>query len=166
MYNSLSCVVGKKVDQDSYSDLFGYICGLKNGQYCNGITANATTGSYGAYGMCDAEEQLSYVMNAYAKAQSDVSSGCAFSGSASIKSATSASGACSSLVAQAGTAGTGIITSSPTATGAGAAGSSGSSSSSSGAATPLNMQHVQIGMVSLGFYVLVAVTSGAAMIVL
>ena len=173
MYNSLGCVIGRDVSADDYGDIFGYVCGLKSGQYCNGITANASTGHFGAYGMCNSTEQLSYVLNAYAKAQgSSSASACAFSGSASTKAAASATGSCSALLAQAGTAGTGSITSSPSATGGGSSGSSGnsggssSSSSSKGAASGTTVPHVQVGVLSLGVYAAIALMSGLAMVCL
>ncbi|KAK0866497.1 hypothetical protein LTR87_014960 [Friedmanniomyces endolithicus] len=81
--------------------------------------------------MCNATEQLGYVLNQYYVAQSSGASACAFNGAAQTKSPSSASGACASLVSQAGTAGTGTVTSVPS--GSGGSGSSGSSGSGSGA---------------------------------
>lgn len=172
MYNSLTCVVKASVDSSDYADLFSTVCGLDNGKACDGITANGTTGTYGAYGMCDAKEQLAYALNAYYQAQDSTNqaSACNFGGSASTKAATSASGSCSSLMAQAGTAGTGTVTSSPTGTAAGA-GSSGSSTSKStstksGAASAMVVPSMDFGLLNLGVYVFAAILSGGAMILL
>lgn len=171
MYNSLTCVLSSSVDSDDTGDLFGTVCGLSD-TACAGISHNATTGTYGAYSMCNSTEQLAYVLNAYYNEQSSANkaSACDFSGSATSKSAHSATGQCSSLMAQAGTAGTGTVTSSPTATGAGSA-SSGSSSSksgstSSGAATGLYIPGFDFGLLGLATYVSFAVLSGGAMLLL
>ena len=125
--------------------------------------------------MCNTTEQLAYVINAYVNAQTGTikASACDFSGSATSKATAKATGACSSLLSQAGTAGTGVVTSSPTATGAGAAASeaTGSSSSSStatssAAAAGLSIPSVDFGLLNLGIYVFGATLSGAAMILL
>ena len=173
MYNSLTCVAASSVDTDSIGDLFSTVCGLSD-TACAGIAHNATTGTFGAYSMCNSTEQLAYVLNAYYNEQSssNKASACDFKGSATTKSSHSATGQCSSLMAEAGTAGTGTVTSSPTATGAGA-GSSGSSgtkasgsASSSGAASGVAIPAFNFGLVGLGAYVSVAALSGAAMLLL
>jgi len=170
MYNSLSCIVKASVSNDSYSDLFSEVCGYGT-DICTGIAANGTTGDYGAYGMCNSTEQLAYAFNQYYIAEKSSASACNFDGSATIKSATSATGVCSSLLKQAGTAGTGTVTSQPTATGAGAAasGSSGSSSAatSTGAASlGMSFAVLNVGYLSFGVYIVGAVFSCAAMIAL
>ena len=58
MYSSLGCTVTDNTDADSYGKLFGTVCGLDE-KACDGIANNGTTGTYGAYGMCDSSEQLS-----------------------------------------------------------------------------------------------------------
>ncbi|KAF1351880.1 Glucanosyltransferase-domain-containing protein [Delphinella strobiligena] len=171
MYNSLTCVVSSSVSEDDEGDLFSTVCGLSS-TACDGIAHNATTGVYGAYSMCNSTEQLAYVLNAYYEEATGTNkaSACSFKGSATTKSATSATGSCSSLIAQAGTAGTGKVTSSPTATGAGAAssgsGSAKSSSTSKGAAAGRAIPSYDFGIVGLGAYVAGAVLSGGAMLLL
>ncbi|KAL1303171.1 hypothetical protein AAFC00_006598 [Neodothiora populina] len=177
MYSSLACVVSSDVSEDDMGDLFGTVCGLSD-TACDGITHNATTGVYGAYSMCNSTEQLAYVLNAYYNEQSSANkaSACDFKGSASTKATQKPSGACSSLMAQAGTAGTGVVTASPTATGAGAgsasgsSGSSGSASASStgstGGAAGLSAPGLDFGVFGLGMYVVGAVLSGGAMVLL
>lgn len=132
---------------------------------------------YGAYSMCNTTEQLGFVLDQYYSAQpsSQRASACGFSGSATLKSAAKATGVCSSLMAQAGTAGQGTVTASPT-TGAGAgatAGSgsggskaSGSGSGSKGAASVMSVQSVQIGSYTIGLSAFVAIFSGAAALLL
>ncbi|KAJ4324902.1 hypothetical protein N0V94_000956 [Neodidymelliopsis sp. IMI 364377] len=161
MMDTLSCVVADKTDEDDFGDMFGFVCGLKDGQYCAGINRNITAGAYGSYGMCSAKEQLSFAVNAYAKA---VSGGCSFKGKATTKSATAtptASG-CANLLKEVGAAGTGSVTSAPKASGSG----SGSSADSTGAASGLTAPGLNSGAMGLGMYVLGAVASGMAMILL
>lgn len=141
MFNSLTCAPKSDISAEDVGELFGTVCGLGDGSQCDGIAANASTGDYGAYSMCNSTEKLGWVMDAYYQAQDSTNqaSACDFDGNAATVSAVSPSGACSSLMNEAGTAGTGVVSSKPTATGAGAganggAGESGSASGSQGAA--------------------------------
>ncbi|KAF2862123.1 carbohydrate-binding module family 43 protein [Piedraia hortae CBS 480.64] len=152
MYQSLGCTVADNANEDNYGKLFGQVCGYGQG-VCAGISANATTGSYGAYGMCSAKEKLAFAFNQYYNSQKKVASACDFGGSAKTQAARSPGGSCSSLMNQAGTAGTGVVTSSPTATGGGS-GSSGSGSSGGSGMLPMVLA---IGM---------AVVSGIGMVLL
>ncbi|KAI5248421.1 hypothetical protein E4T42_05658 [Aureobasidium subglaciale] len=178
MFNSLSCNVKSSVSEEAYGDMFGYVCGASPSS-CAGIAHNATTGNYGAYSMCNSTEQLGFVLDQYYSAQPSAqrASACGFSGSATLKSAAKPTGVCSSLMAQAGTAGTGKVTASPTTgSGAGAtagsgSGSGGSSSKASGsgsqgAASTMSIQSVQIGGYTLGLSAFVAIFSGAAALLL
>jgi hypothetical protein len=161
MLDTLSCVVADKVSEKDYGDMFGFLCGEKEGQYCQGINKNATSGPYGVYGACSAKEQLSFALNTYAKA---VKGGCGFKGKATTKAAvaTPTASGCAALIKDAGVDGTGKV-SSPKATGsAGAAAASGSS----GAASGLSVPHFNTGVFGLGMYVVGAVASGMAMILL
>ncbi|PTU23695.1 hypothetical protein P175DRAFT_0468443 [Aspergillus ochraceoroseus IBT 24754] len=109
MNKAASCVVDSSVSSKDYADLFSVLCGLTS---CAGVKANGTTGVYGAYGMCTPEQQLNFVLNKYYSEQSSASTACDFSGSATITSAASATGTCSSMIKAAGTAGTGTVTTS------------------------------------------------------
>lgn len=163
MYNSLGCVVDPGVSATNYANLFGFVCGPQGDpKACNGIAANATTGTYGAYGMCNAPEKLSYVLNQYAIGQraNNNPSACAFSGSASIKSTSSATGTCASLISQAGTAGTGTVT------GGGATGTARRSGTNTAAASALSVPGFDFGLLPLAAYLGVAVMTGAGMILL
>lgn len=123
--------------------------------------------------MCNSTEQLGFVLDQYYSAQpsSQRASACGFSGSATLKSGSKPTGACSSLMAQAGTAGQGTVTASPT-TGSGAAATGGSGSSSKsgsgskGAASALSVQSVQVGPYTLGLSAFIAIFSGAAALLL
>jgi hypothetical protein len=153
MIAEAACVVKSTVDTTAYGTLFNQVCGY--GTSCAGIQANGTTGSYGAYGMCNATEQLSFAFNQYYLAQGKVSTSCDFGGNAVVKAAAAASGTCGALVSQAGTAGTGTVTSAPT-----------SSTTKKSAAGAVNVPRLDIGIFSLGLYVTVAGFFGMGMIFL
>lgn len=160
MYNSLSCIPNNNVNEENYGDLFGFVCGASQGA-CAGIQRNATSGNYGAYAMCNPQEQLGFVLNAYYRVQSASGnpSACAFSGSATLRQAASATGSCASLISQAGTAGTGTVTARPS-------GASGTGSRSSGAAVSVHSQASFFGNFQIAAYFLAAAVSGVGMIVL
>ncbi|KAI7976421.1 hypothetical protein EIK77_000878 [Talaromyces pinophilus] len=163
MAKSLTCVVSDSVSSSDYGDLFDLIYGFGVSDYVSGIQTNATSGVYGAYSMCALKDQLSWALNAYYSVQSAKGNGanaCDFSSSATTQAATTSGSACSTKLAAVGTAGTG------TASGAGATGT-GSSSSSSGAAYPgASPSAVFVGTWQLSAYILAAVLSGGAMLVL
>ncbi|KAM9899262.1 hypothetical protein OXX79_005829 [Metschnikowia pulcherrima] len=138
MVDSLSCVADPSLDSSDYADLFSYVCGVID---CSGVTGNGTTGEYGTYSPCDAKAQLDFVLNMYYSENGESSSACDFSGSASLKSATTAS-SCKAVLSSAGVSGTGSIagsiraatatsTSGSTKSGTKSGSSSGSSSSAS-----------------------------------
>ncbi|KAF2702633.1 carbohydrate-binding module family 43 protein [Pleomassaria siparia CBS 279.74] len=155
MVDTLTCAVTDSVKEADYGDLFGFICGLKSGKYCAGIGRNATTGTYGAYGMCSAQEQLNFAVHQYALANPN--GGCSFSGSATSKAvAKTTAASCTSLLQQAGTNGAGTVTSSPT----------GGAAQSTGASTGMATSHMENGLLTMGVYVFGAALSGMAMILL
>jgi len=170
MFNSLSCVPSSSVSEDDYGSLFGTVCGL-GANVCAGIQANATQGKYGAYGMCNATEQLGFALNSYYLSQNKNANACAFSGSASVRSATAPPSTCSAIMAQAGTAGTGTVTTTPTVKpGSGGSGSSGSgahSSSVSGAANSMySAPSIVHGFAPMALLITLGVFSGMGMIAL
>ena len=175
MYNSLQCVVSGSVDESNYGDLFGTVCGYSKAvgkDVCAGIEAYGNNATYGAYSMCNSTEQLAFVLNYYYQLEKGSNpSACNFGGSAMTKAATSAS-ACTGLLNQAGSAGTGSVTSQPSGTGAvgggssGGSSASGSASKSTGAASGVFVHHAEVGFLSIAFYAGAAVLSGAAMILL
>jgi hypothetical protein len=128
------CVVASSVSSEDYSSLFGYLCGEIS---CDGITANGTSGVYGAFSGCNAKDQLNFVLNLYYQSNSKDSSACDFSGSASVNSSPKTASSCAAILSEAGSVGTGSITVSVTASGsaADATGSSGSGSGSSSASS-------------------------------
>lgn len=137
MSDSLHCVVDNDVDSDDYADLFGVVCGDID---CDGISANGTSGEYGAYSPCSPKDRLNFVLNLYYISNGRSKSACDFSGSASLKSATTAS-SCSAVLSSAGVSGLGSLSgevrstshaNSPKATGTASHNSGSSSGSNSG----------------------------------
>ncbi|KAJ4368081.1 1 3-beta-glucanosyltransferase gel4 [Neocucurbitaria cava] len=158
MAASLSCNI-KSTDEESYADIFDYICGA-NDKYCDGISRNATTGDYGSYSGCNPKDQLAWVANQYYLGNSKSASACSFSGMATTQSASTAS-SCAALLSSVGTAGTGTV---PTATGKGGAASS---SSSKAAAPSFNAPgFFEHGALAMGAYTLLAVGSLLGMLIL
>ncbi|ODM22860.1 1,3-beta-glucanosyltransferase gel4 [Aspergillus cristatus] len=167
MMDSLECTVKGKVDGEKVGELFGTVCGYG---VCDGVSANATTGDYGAYSVCTPQEQLAYAMNLYYKQQKSKGSGasaCDFNGAATTKTSSSPSGTCSALLKEAGSSGTGTVTSSPTgnANQLSASGSA-SASGSEGAAPMVAPGAVRVGVWQFGAYLATAVVAGAGMILL
>jgi len=167
MYNSLSCSVTSSTSEDDYGDLFGTVCGLGD-DVCAGIAANASTGTYGAYGMCNSTEQLSFVFNQYYLSQDSSSDACDFDGAAAIKEAADSTGTCKDLMSEAGAAGTGTVTTAPSGTSGSDSGSgSGSGSSTSKAAAGHSMvRSSEISMLPVALMSALALMSGFGMILL
>jgi len=155
MIASLSCVVADNVDEEDYGQLFGTVCGLGNS--CDGIIADASNGTYGAYSVCNPTEQLSFAFDRYYKSQNNAADACDFGGAATTKSASSASGSCSSLLDAAGEDGSGTV---------GGSGVSGGSSTSSAAAGHLTIPKVDTAFFGFAASMLVAGFFGAGMILL
>jgi hypothetical protein len=167
MVNSLSCVAKTGISGAAIADLFNYICGNDNNA-CIGINSNATTGTYGAYSMCDAYQQLSFAMNSYYNDNKKAATACDFNGNATTQAASTAS-SCSSVISAAGSAGTGSVTAVPTGAGSGSGSSTGSGSSQSSsksAAGGMTIPQFDIGLLHLGVYVVAAMMTGAGMVLL
>lgn len=120
-----TCVVDSSVDSDDYATLFAYVCSQVS---CAGVSANGTTGEYGAYSFCSAEEQLNFVLNLYYESNGGSDTDCDFSGSASIRTATTQSG-CASALQEIGSIGTGTASDSATFVTSGSTGSTAASGS-------------------------------------
>ena len=158
MVANLTCRAKGGIDEDAFADLFQAACTKKVS--CDGIDKNGTTGTYGAYSMCSAAEQLSWAFDNYYQQTGQAGTSCDFDGHAE-KASPSAPAQCSDLLNQAGPAGTGVVTSAPTSTG----GINGGSSSS-GVAGALTVPAFDFGLLKLGLYVAVAFATGMGMILL
>lgn len=159
MMDTLSCTVSDNVDEEDFGEIFGYVCGEADGKYCDGINRNTTNNEqYGAYSMCSAKEQLSFALDQYSKT---VPNGCDFEGKAKTKTAKSdVPSNCKSLLEQAGDEGTGTLTASPNN------GGQGGQQSSKAAASGLTVPQFNAGLFGLGIYVVGAMLSGMAVILL
>ncbi|ETN37853.1 uncharacterized protein HMPREF1541_07476 [Cyphellophora europaea CBS 101466] len=170
MYNALTCVPNK-VSDDEIGDLFGIVCGLGD-TVCAGINTTSTDGKYGAYGMCNPQQQLGWALNVYYNqqgAQGNGASACDFSGSATTQKPTKPTGQCENLISQAGQNGQGTVTSAPTSVSGNGNGGSGGSSSSSGSSNgaPGAVSHYSnVGFMQIALYLTIAFTSGMGMILL
>ena len=129
--SSLECVPVPNLSAQNVSALFGEICG-NLGLDCAGINANGTyPGQYGAFSPCNATVKLAWIMNEYYLAEKKTAGACNFAGQATTQSSIAPSGTCQSLLSEAGSGGTGTVTSTLTASG----GSSSSSSKSAASGT-------------------------------
>lgn len=111
--------------------------------------------------MCNSTQQLGWAFDLYYLANNKASTACDFGGNAHLQSA-SANSKCKALLGEAGSLGTGTVTSSPTVTGAGAAGSASGSSSGSAANTP----RAESGLLPMAAVLVLGVISGFAAILL
>nr|QFF92533.1 13-beta-glucanosyltransferase isoform 1 [Botrytis fabae] len=164
MVKSLSCVANSGISGNSSANLFDYVCGLDSAA-CDGISKNATTGTYGAYSMCTSAQQLSFVFDQYYQNNGKAATACDFSGNAKTQTGAKSS-TCSSLISQAGTAGTGTVTSAPTGTGSSSSSSGTSTSTKKSAAGATIVPRFDLGLLQLGAYIVVAGMAGAGMIML
>ena len=132
MEAATSCRVSDDVDEEDYETLFNYVCGEID---CSGISANGTSGQYGAYSFCSSKDQLDFVLNLYYQKKGSSSSDCDFSGSATLAKA-STQDVCKTILSEVSASGsvtyTVSTTGSTTASGSksGSANKSGSSSNS------------------------------------
>lgn len=168
MTKALTCVPKSILSSKDVGSLFGTVCGLGSGT-CDGITANASTGHYGAYEMCNPVEKLGWALNNYYEKQQSAGNGasaCDFKGAATTQAAVSPTGNCASLIQQAGSAGTGTVTSAPTGTGSSSGSGASGSSTHKGAAGITTVPSLDFGMLQLGAYLVCAMVAGAGMIIL
>lgn len=164
IYEESACVASSSLSDTKLGNLLSTVCGYTD---CAGVTANATTGEYGAYSMCEIKYKLAFALNKYYTEQDKDSSACDFSSSASTKATTAATGTCSAQIKEAGTAGTGSVTTEATATAASSSSSSSSSSTSSSAGAPITLHSsVTVGYFQIGAYVATAFLTGLGMILL
>ena len=162
MFEALSCVPSDDTEAKEYGDMFGYICS-ENPDACKGINGNTKTGVYGAYSMCNAKQQLGYVLNEYYNAQNQAKSACDFKGKATIQEAKS-NDKCAPQLAAASSANevaataTGADSSTPT-------GSGSDDKDNAAAGLPIRNLFV-LGDLAVGMYVAVAAAVGASMVLL
>lgn len=159
MYDTSGCVVAGSLASTKYAKLFSTVCGYTD---CSGLTANATTGEYGAYSMCTTKQQLAFALNKYYVEQDRAADACSFDGSATVKATTKATGTCSTQMKEAGTAGTGTITATG---GSNSASSTASSTTSSSGAISLHSSS-SFGSFKVAACIATALLAGVGMIAL
>ncbi|KAK3370021.1 Glucanosyltransferase-domain-containing protein [Podospora didyma] len=158
MYTSLECVPRSDTKETDYGTIFNYICS-NDKKACAGISGNTETGVYGAYAMCNAKQQLGYVLDAYYKNQNSAASACDFDRKAQLASSPSIKSGCTASLASASSANDVAAT----ATNAG----SPASASTSSFAAPVTMKNLfSMGDMAVGLYVVVAMGVGAGMVML
>ncbi|KAJ5159301.1 uncharacterized protein N7500_008952 [Penicillium coprophilum] len=134
--------------------LFSTVCGYTD---CSGLTANATTGEYGAYSMCSTKQQLAFALNKYYVEQDRSADACKFAGSATVKSVIKATGVCAAQMKEAGTAGVGTVSTENTGTASATKSSSGAISMHSSSS---------FGSFQVAAYIATALLAGVGMIAL
>lgn len=162
MAKSRACVPKSDLPVKKFGDIFGFIC-KASPESCVGINGNATTGVYGAYSMCNDQEKLAYVLDAYYTSQKKAKDACDFNGSAQLQTANSDS-SCSNALASASDVNKKAATATAPVGGGGAqATSTGDSFAVHGAPVA---RVFAIGDFAVGLYMLVALCVGAGMVAL
>lgn len=156
MVKSLGCKAKSGMKGKDIATQFNYVCGM-DAAACTGINANATTGKYGSYSMCTAEQKLSFAFDQYYQSQGSKATACDFSGTAETQAGATA-GDCTALLAAAGKDGSGTVGS----VGSSTSGSAESSSAAAGSMTP----RFEMGALTMGSYVFATVLAGMGMILL
>lgn len=165
MVQNLTCVANSGLDDKTLKNDFDYICDERQGNNCDGINADAKSGKYGAFSMCEASDRLSWAFNTYFFDQTSNNPGntdpCNFNGDAKKQTPSSPS-SCKAAVSQAGIGSNGVITAAPS----GASGANPSSTSKKSAAGAVTIPNFNFGMLQLAAYVVCAAAAGAGMVLL
>lgn len=164
MVQNLTCTAKSDLTDDSIEAQFAFVCDPKNGDNCDAINKNATSGVYGAYSMCNPLDRLSKAFDTYYKYQVAKNpantSPCDFKGAAQ-KQSPKASSQCQAIISQAGPAGTGVVSSAPTGTG-----SASSTSTSKGAGSSVTVPEFNFAILRLAACVATAVFIGSGIVLL
>ncbi len=164
MAQNLTCIAKSDLTNDSIKTQFAFVCDPANGNNCDAVNKNATSGVYGAYSMCSPLQRLSKAFDTYYNYQvthnSNNNSPCDFKGAAS-KQSPKVSSQCQAVISQAGPAGTGVISSAPTGTV-----SASSTSTSKGAAGSVAIPGFDFALLYLAACVTVAALIGSGMVLL
>lgn len=100
MVDSLGCVGSKDLTEKKLGPLFSVVCGLSS-KACEDIEADAASGTYGPYGMCEPRDKLSLAFNNYYKEQVKKGRGsgaCDFRGAAKTVKTIEPTGVCTSII--------------------------------------------------------------------
>ena len=167
MVQNLTCKAKPDITAEVIKTNFDYICDPGNGDFCGAITADASTGVYGAFSMCNPVERLSKAFDTYYHNQVASNpantSPCDFKGAA-MKQNPKPPASCSAAISQAGPAGTGVITSTPSGTGSG--GASSTTSTKKSMAGTVAVPDFNFSLLQLAVYVTIGTLTGAGMVLL
>lgn len=165
MFSALSCVPDSSTEPKDYGSIFGFICGA-DPEACVGINGNTTSGVYGAYSMCNAKQQLGYVLDQYYANQKFAKDACDFKGKAAVRNPQEDS-KCTAALASASAANSvaATATSDAGSGGSGAGGEAAASSNAAAGAGPFRGGFA-MGELAMGLYVVVAMGVGAGMVLL
>ncbi|KAH9996733.1 carbohydrate-binding module family 43 protein [Xylariaceae sp. FL0662B] len=164
MFKASSCVPSDELEEKEFGDIFGYIC-ANDEKACAVIKQDTEKGVYGPYSMCNPKQQLGAVLNAYYQNQNSASNACDFNGAAKTQSGEKES-SCEAKLEQASKA----AEVAATATAGSSSTATGDSSESSGNAAAPGGAHMApfmtMGDMAIGLYMIVAMATGAGMILL
>lgn len=166
MFNALSCAPASSLKEKDFGDIFGYICS-NDELACAGIKRDTESGVYGPYSMCSPKQQLGHVLDAYYNNQNQASDACDFDSAAEIQKSPKVASSCESALEKASSAV--AVAATATANSGGGSTGSGSDSDTTPNAAPGVMPSgpvLTLGSMAVGFYVLVAMGAGAAMVAL
>lgn len=114
MMQTLSCVATSNASSNAITQTLSTIC-APNSPSCVGTQANSTTGSYGAFSVCNDTERASWDFNQHFLLLGGNEPACTQLGGILQKPAAHEASDCSILLRQAGSDGTGTVTSTPMA---------------------------------------------------
>lgn len=154
MVATLNCTTEEQTQNlTAFAGIVSESCAAAEPGSCNGILADASSGTYGAYSMCLARQQAAWALNAaYGSGP-----GCVGSGYGVLKTPSPSNSSCLELLAQAGPRGVQTVTSFPTTIQSGTGHSGSSSGLSTGAQAGIGISvavlflAVVVGAVFLGW---------------
>jgi X8 domain len=115
MLQSAKCIVPSNANATFIAQSVKRVCD-ENKEWCVGMLWNGTSGQFGAFSSCTLPERQSWVLNQFVLAKNDDNVACSsLGGTNSSAQSTLPANECNILLRQAGPAGTGTVTFTPTA---------------------------------------------------
>jgi len=113
MIDSLACLAKPDFLAANQSPMNMTVC-TENNAWCQGVSANGTTGVYGAFSTCNSTEQASWIMNQYYDSHAKSPESCSSLNGILRSKKVPETKECKSLLSQVGPDGMGAITATPT----------------------------------------------------